>query len=533
MSDMNVSLLIKVVDQATAPIKRLGRQLEGLSRNSGLDRISVQAANTGRALGNVTRQAAAFAARATALTGAAGFAFKKLFIDTAAQFEKYQAMLRSLEGSNEAAARSMDWVSQFANTVPYELDDMMKAFVRLRTFGLDPTDGTLQALVDQTAKMGGSAADMQGIILAVGQAWTKSKLQGEEALQLIERGVPVWDLLARRMGITAAQVQELSRKGRLGREAIRALVEEMGRSSKGAAAEQAKTWSGMISMISDQWTRFANKVMANGVFDWLKGKLGAFLEMLNALAASGRMDEIARQVGVNIVEALKTLWQVLQAIWSMMQAVGSGLRWLHDLFGSWKPVVAALVAIMAGPLLLSLVTATQAVYGLGAALMATPVGWILGAVAAIAGAVYLIYKNWDSITEWFTGKFNAVKKAFKGGFLQGVVKLIQEFNPFTLLLESLNGLIKAVTGFDLAAMLREKIQGLADMLPGWIKSRLGLSMSAAAPARTLDPGAGRAEVGGLIRVEVTGDGRPQVREATASGGVQMEAETYSVWGVAP
>ncbi|MNC70662.1 hypothetical protein D3C75_1214970 [compost metagenome] len=68
-------------------------------------------------------------------------------------------------------------------------------FVRLKAFGIDPMNGAMQGMVDQAFKLGGGFEEVQGISLALGQAWAKQKLQGEESLQLIERGVPVWQLL--------------------------------------------------------------------------------------------------------------------------------------------------------------------------------------------------------------------------------------------------------------------------------------------------------------------------------------------------
>jgi hypothetical protein len=71
---------------------------------------------------------------------------------------------------------------------PQGIDDVMSAFTRLKSFGLDPMDGTVKAITDQTAKLGGGQETLEGIVLAVGQAWATQKLQGEEIMQLVERG---------------------------------------------------------------------------------------------------------------------------------------------------------------------------------------------------------------------------------------------------------------------------------------------------------------------------------------------------------
>lgn len=76
------------------------------------------------------------------------------FIQTAADFEKFETILKTTEGSREKAKASMDWISQFAVKTPYELNEVTESFVKLRTYGLDPTNGLLETLGDTSAAMG-------------------------------------------------------------------------------------------------------------------------------------------------------------------------------------------------------------------------------------------------------------------------------------------------------------------------------------------------------------------------------------------
>lgn len=590
-TDLKLNLVIKAIDHATAqlarvrkridetlkPARRLNRSFAALYRESGLKQVTDRTAHLGRALGRTGQEARRLATRLTLLGGGLGYLFKRLFLDTAAEFERYDVMLRSLEGSHARAKKAMSWISDFATKVPYQFADMMQAFIQLRTWGLDPYHGTMQAVVDATAKMGGTQENLRGIVLALGQAWGKQKLQGQEILQLINQGIPVWSILTQKTGSQVAQLQKLSEAGRLGKGAIKLLIQGMEEWSHGAAAEQAQTWAGMISMIADWWTRFANMVMDAGLFGWMKGKLHVLMDTLTAWARSGRLQQLAHDVGHRLVDGFRRLWAVLhQDVWPMLRDLGATLRWLHDLFGSWKPIIIGAAAIMAGPLLVSIVStvsalgklafaigtmpmlvggvqalgkgmgalgrtaqllggallkglvsgltaAGTAVHAFGTALLTTPLGWIVAAVAAIAAAVYLIYKNWDSIAQWF-----------RGSFLQGIVKLIAEFNPFAVLLETLNGLIEAVTGFDLAAMLKEKIRGITDILPDWLKTRLRFGVEVGPPtgarAQPLAAGTGGTQVGGSIQVHVTSEGRAQVQQVESSGPVGLDVTTGYAWG---
>lgn len=72
---------------------------------------------------------------------------------------------------------------------------------------------------------------------------------------------------------------------------------------------------------------------------------------------------------------------------------------------------------------------------------------VLAVVAALAAAAYVIYDSWDGITAWFWAKIDAVSAAFDEGLLNGVLKLIAEFNPFTLMFEAATSFFTYVTGW--------------------------------------------------------------------------------------
>jgi len=126
-------------------------------------------------------------------------------IEAGADLETLELQIKQLYDTAEEGTAAFDWVQQFAKQNP--TFDVTKAFVKLKVFGVDPVTGALQSLVDQTSKLGGDQQVLEGLILAVGQAWSKQKLQGEEILQLVERGVPVWDLLAKRLRQNAHYVR--------------------------------------------------------------------------------------------------------------------------------------------------------------------------------------------------------------------------------------------------------------------------------------------------------------------------------------
>lgn len=280
------------------------------------------------------------------------------FVSTGDQFEKLRIQLEALEGSSERAERALSFIKDLTKNTPLQLEGVTEAFVQLKTFGIDPMDGTLQSLIDQNSKLAGSQETLEGIIRAVGQAWTKQKLQAEEVNQLTERGVPVWDLLAKATGRNVVELQKLSSAGQLGRREIRALVEEIGRSASGSAAAQMKTLSGLASNLSDMWTDFLKRISDSGSLDFLKDQLRGVGERISALAKSGELDQIAKKISdafVGSVEALKT-------------AAGFIVRFKDEIIGLAKVLAGVKIAQFFYSMAASAISATASIVSLAGTL---------------------------------------------------------------------------------------------------------------------------------------------------------------------
>ena len=112
---------------------------------------------------------------------------------------------------------------------------------------------------------------------------------------------------------------------------------------------------------------------------------------------------------------------------------------LHVMFAKMGVTGGVLTPILRG-LGGAFMWAGRAVLGLGTALLTTPVGWLIMAIAAIAGAAYLIYKNWEPIKAFFADIWSQVKVAFAGGFV-GVNNLIANWSPVGLFYRAFAGVL--------------------------------------------------------------------------------------------
>lgn len=415
MTTVDLSILVKLGDRISAPLRSVSNSVSAsvARMQAVMQRVSTSSANLAKGLGNVAAKARTSFAILGAYHGAlAGLGMS--FIGSAAEMERFNVQLTSLEGSSAGAKRAMDWISDFATRTPLELNQTVDAYAKLKAFGVDPMNGSLQAMVDTMAATGGGAEKLDGLVMALGQAWSKGKLQSEEALQMLERGVPVWDLLAEKMGKSAAEVQALATKGKLGREEISLLVDALGERNAGASENMSKTWGGIISNLMDTWTRFQLMVMGAGVFDSLKAKLQGFLTLLNQMAADGRLQAWADTLAENILTSINAIWTFGQAMVDVWQSVYPLMEGAASALGGWDNFI----KVIAGGVFV------QKLFGLGGALgfvakaikivsMALIANPILAVIAAIAVAAYLIYRNWGAISAWFSRLWANVSATFQ------------------------------------------------------------------------------------------------------------------------
>lgn len=303
------------------------RRLEAANRASAaaLEKYRSQAkpaAADTRALGEAASSASGFMSSlrgtlaglvgALSLRSAIDGAVNILKIGDAAQRTRLQ--LQNLFGGQAAGNAAFNQLRALARRLGVEFDAVRDSAVRLKALGLDPLDGTLEILIDENARMGGSMERLNGVILAVGQAYTKQKLQAEEALQLTERGVPVWDLLAKATGKNVTELQKLSTQGKLGRDTIRLLLDEIARTSAGSAAKNIGLLSVQFAQLQDRVKQFFTQVAESGALKFFSDQIAELNARFDELAANGELQKFAKRISDSIIGAARAFKAAIETV---------------------------------------------------------------------------------------------------------------------------------------------------------------------------------------------------------------------------
>tara|TARA_B100000886_G_scaffold54610_1_gene33494 strand:+ start:2734 stop:4278 length:1545 start_codon:yes stop_codon:yes gene_type:complete len=251
--------LIVDAQNAIRPLQRTDQITKQLGKNTdklkgSLDRSNRSLRNTGRAAKTASTGVAtltkAFAPllAAVSVLGSARFVFFKT-----AELETQRKSLEVLTGSLTKTNKIIKDLQDFGAVTPFTSSELIEQTKRLKAFGFQTDE-----LVDTTKRLsdvaGATGADLTGIATAFGQIRAKGKLQQEENLQLLERGVDITTELKRITGLQGEAFEKAQRQGKIGadlvNQALINLTNEGGAFFKGASA-QAETLNGKLSTLED------------------------------------------------------------------------------------------------------------------------------------------------------------------------------------------------------------------------------------------------------------------------------------------
>ena len=280
-------------------VKRTGIQLERMRRKGveGFKAIAAKAKNAAKSFGGFGKAAAIAAAAAGALAGLR-FAFTQ-----AGELEKATRSLKVLTGSLDNAKRIIGELQAFGAVTPFTSAELIETAKRLKAFGFET-----EKIVDVTKRLadvaGATGADLGGIATAFGQIQAKGRLQGEELLQLQERGINLQGELQEMYGLTGDEFRKALEKGRFSSEAVNLALVKLtsagGKYAEGAIA-QSDTLFGKLSTLQDALQRFGQNIgtflapIFKGIIDFLTTITNQINNLFGQMARNSAIDKQARK----------------------------------------------------------------------------------------------------------------------------------------------------------------------------------------------------------------------------------------------
>lgn len=222
----------------------------------------------------------------------------------------------------------MNWVTDFARKTPYEIGDVMEAFIALKAYGINPTDGSLRTLGDTAASMNKGLMDAVEM-MADAQTGEFERLKAF-GITVSQAGDKV-TLKFRKDGKDMTQTVKKN-----GSDIQRALMGIFDSRFAGGMDRLSRITDGKWSGIMDRMTINANRVWKGGFGGAINEQLDRIDEAFSRAEKDGSLDRWAKNAGKGIGDFIRTMadadWERiggdLKGIAGAIRDVAGALSWL-------------------------------------------------------------------------------------------------------------------------------------------------------------------------------------------------------------
>ena len=314
-------------------------------------------------------------------------------------FERLSASLKTVTGSTKAAEQAFTLIEKFAINTPYQLNEIVEAFIRLKALGLDPSEEALTSYGNTASAFSKNMIDfVEAVADATVGEFERLKSFGIKANTLTDEVKFTFAGVTTTVKKNAADIEKY----------LRSLGDV---NFAGAMDEQMKTMNGVLSNIEDSFEKIYRQIGQSGLNEALKSTFTQFNELVER--GEGAADTIGKTLAtaVNIAsDAFFLLAEHADVALTILSvrlgssAIMGGINLLKAGVGYLQVTLAGLSisakSAVAGIAMMSQVSKLAAAQ---MAITATAAGVLKGALALIGGPAGLailagmaIYKLVDS-----------------------------------------------------------------------------------------------------------------------------------------
>lgn len=253
-------------------------------------------------------------------------------LGVSSQFERLRKLMEGLSSQTEPIARlqevneKMEYLLNLSKNAPFAISELQNAFIKFDTVGLQPANGSLNALVDAVAAFGGSGQELERAGVAIQQMMGKGVVSMEELRQQLGEAVPTaMKAMADAAGMSVGQLTNLISKGVVeSKSAIALMLGEFSRLYGGAAQSMMETASGLISKLRTEFTLFVNEAAEkSGLIDNIKERIKSLIEFLDSPEAL--------EAGKSIAATLNVILNAMSPLIGFVASLGKEIAWIFNI----------------------------------------------------------------------------------------------------------------------------------------------------------------------------------------------------------
>ena len=199
------------------------------------------------------------------------------------EFEDLKDSLDTVFGSVEAGDKQFKRILDFAQTTPFQIDTVTKAFISLGSVGIEPTSRMMQVFAD-TASV---AVDQRGAfeaLIRVVQRAEAGALGLQELNMLADRGIDVFKGLKDELGLSRLELADFGQTADGAKIIVESLTNVLERQFGGAMVSKMDNLSTSVSNMQIAFKNLGNEIFLGPLGAGLKSMVNQTTSIINNLA---------------------------------------------------------------------------------------------------------------------------------------------------------------------------------------------------------------------------------------------------------
>ena len=216
---------------------------------------------------------------------AVGLAVKKV-ADVSAEFQDLQLTLNTVFKTAESGQAAMDFIVEFAQRTPFDIQTLTKSMIQLGGAGVKPTVKLLTTLGDAASATTNRLQTFETLTRIVTRS-VGGGLGLEELEQLVSAGIPVYKMLNDEIGVSRTEISELGQSAEGAKIIMDALMTQLDKEFGGGMDKASKNLSVAFSNLGIAATQFQKSIgdEMNESLASLSNETSKFLTLIEPLGA--------------------------------------------------------------------------------------------------------------------------------------------------------------------------------------------------------------------------------------------------------
>lgn len=443
--DIKVSISADV-GKATSAIQEVAskiRSLNGVKATGGnFDGIADGAKKAADEVQNVNQSMTGLSSAFKKIAGVAAGAFSvgaivsfgKAALSASANMEVFKKGLNFQIGEEqtEQLISSMKALGEASSYDASSLLPMAKQWINVGD-DAETAVSKMQTIVDCGSAFGLTTDAISGATLALTQMQMAGKIGQQDMMQLLNAGIPAWQLLSEQMGIPVQQLKDMSSQGELTEDAISALFDAMKVKTEGAASSLSDSLMGKFSNLEETVTNsmadigdiLSQAFNIPGILDSLaalaEGAKGHLSSIKDSITDTGNVGQSVANEFESISPLMGSVANTVVAAWRrisneleyLKKVVDENKAAIDFLVGAIAPFATAAASIMLVQKAFTVTTtaiqaARVAALAFRTACMTNP---ITAALTILLGVILLVAEHWDEVKAAVQRCWNAIEEA--------------------------------------------------------------------------------------------------------------------------